>query len=130
MIHSATLIVIAQWCWELLAPYLTKNLQRRGIERPSGKQLLEELARVWPELTATIGVQEPWQGTIRFKWLARLPSSEMAEFLEDPAGWIGGRWGGGKFKVNLHHGLHFVNTRNFRPEGDPLWKSAPELPED
>ena len=85
---------------------------------------------MWPELTATIGVQEPWQGTIRFKWLVKLGSSEMGEFLEDPAGWIAARYGGGKFKMNLHHGMHFVNTKNFRPDGDPIWKNAPELVED
>jgi hypothetical protein len=84
---------------------------------------------VWPELTATIGVQEPWQGTIRFKWLARLPSATMADFLDDPAGWISRRYGGGKFKVNLHHGLHFVSTKNFRPDGPPRWVDVPELPE-
>jgi hypothetical protein len=122
--------VIAPWCWDLIAPYLTKRLQTRGIERPSRRDLLGEFARVWPEFTATIGVQEPWQGTIRFKWLARLPSSSMGEFLADPGGWIGARYGGGKFKMNLHHGLHFVNTRNFRPDGAPLWGDAPELAEE
>jgi hypothetical protein len=30
----------------------------------------------------------------------------------------------------LHHGLHFVNTKNFRPEGEPRWRDAPELVED
>ncbi len=122
--------MIAQWCWELVAPYVTKSLRNRGIERPTRKQQLEELARVWPHFTATIGVQEPWQGTIRFKWLVRLASSEMDEFLADPAKWIGARYGGGKFKMNLHHGMHFVNTKNFRPDGDPLWKDAPALAED
>src|SRR4029453_10691804 len=68
-----------------------------------------------------------WAGTIRFKWLVRLPSSEMESFLEDPTRWIGGRYGGGKFKMNLHHGLHFVNTRNFKPEGEPQWKESPAL---
>jgi hypothetical protein len=29
--------------------------------------------------------------------------------------------------MNLHHGLHFVNTRNFKPEGEPQWKDAPAL---
>ena len=32
---------------------------------------------MWPEFTATLGVQEPFAGTIRFKWLVRLSSSEM-----------------------------------------------------
>ena len=39
-------------------------------------------------------------------------------------GWIGERYGGGKFKVNLHHGLHFVNTKNFKPAGEPRWSRA------
>jgi hypothetical protein len=29
--------------------------------------------------------------------------------------------------VNLHHGLHFVNTKNFKPDGEPRWKEVPEL---
>ncbi|HSF07544.1 MAG TPA: hypothetical protein VLG10_17325 [Methylomirabilota bacterium] len=119
--------MIAGWCWELIEPYLRRNLLNGGLERPTRAQLLQEFARVWPAFTATIGVQEPFAGTIRFKWLARLASAEMAPFLDDPAGWIGSHYGGGKFKVNLHHGMHFVSTRNFKPEGEPRWRDAPEL---
>ena len=119
--------MIAGWCWDLVEPYLRRNLLNRGVDRPSRKQVLEEFARVWPAFTVTIGVQEPWAGTIRFKWLIRLESEAMTPFLEDPEGWIGERFGGGKFKMNLHHGMHFVNTKNFKPEGEPRWKDAPEL---
>jgi hypothetical protein len=119
--------VIAGWCWDLVEPYLRRNLLNRGVDRPSRKQVLEEFARVWPDFTATIGVQEPWAGTIRFKWLVRLDSEAMTPFLENPEGWIAERFGGGKFKMNLHYGMHFVNTRNFKPEGEPRWKDAPEL---
>ena len=119
--------MIAGWCWELIEPYLKRNLLNRGVERPTRRDLLTEFARVWPGFTATIGVQEPFAGTIRFKWLARIPSSELQPLLEDPEGWIAGRWGGGKFKLNLHHGMHFVSTKNFKPSGDPRWKDAPEL---
>jgi hypothetical protein len=122
--------MIAQWAWELIEPYLVKSLANRGVERPTKRQLLVEFARVWPEFTATIMVQEPWMGTIRFKRLARLSVAEMDEFLEDPERLIGDRFGGGKFKVNFHHRLHFVNTKNFKPEGPPLWKDLPELPEE
>ena len=82
---------------------------------------------MWSEFTATIGVQAPHAGTIRFKWLARLPAGDMDPFLADPDGWIQSRFGGGKFKMNLHHGLHFVNTKNFKPSGAPRWEDAPEL---
>jgi len=122
--------VIAPWCWELLEPYLRRNLVNHGVAHPTRRQLLEEFARVWPELTATIGVQEPFAGTIRFKWLVRLGADDMGPFLDDPHAYLCDRYGGGKFKVNLHHGLHFVNTKNFKPEGPPQWQSAPELVED
>jgi hypothetical protein len=119
--------VIAGWCWDLVEPYLRRNLLNRGVERPARKQILEEFARVWPEFTATIGVQEPWAGTIRFKWLVRLGADAMTPFLDDPAGWLAARYGGGKFKMNLHHGHHFVNTKNFKPDGAPKWPDAPAL---
>jgi len=119
--------VIAPWCWELIEPYLRRNLLNHGVERPTRRQLLEEFTRVWPGFTATIGVQEPFAGTIRFKWLVRLTSDEMDPFLEDPMGYLHGRYGGGKFKMNLHHGMHFVNTKNFKPEGEPRWRDVPEL---
>ena len=51
----------------------------------------------------------------------------MTAFVDDPDGWIVGRFGGGKFKVNIHHGLHFVNTKNFKPAGEPRWAAVPAL---
>ena len=119
--------MISPWCWALIEPYLRSTLLARGLEHPTRRQLLEEFARVWPELTATIGVQEPFAGTIRFKWLVRMPSDEMEPFLADPPRWIGARYGGGKYKMNLHHGLHWVNTKNFRPPGEARWQEAPAL---
>lgn len=111
----------------LIEPYLRRQLLNRGVERPSRRQLLEEFAAVWPQFTTTIGVQAPHAGTIRFKWLCRLSADSVPPFLADPEGWISAHFGGGKFKVNLHHGLHFVNTKNFRPAGEPRWQDAPEL---
>ena len=119
--------MIAGWCWDLVEPYLRRNLLNHGLDHPTRKQVLEEFLRVWPEVTATIGVQEPYAGTIRFKWLARIPAAEMTPFLDDPEGWIGERFGGGKYKMNLHHGLHWVNTKNFRPEGEPRWRDVPAI---
>ena len=122
--------MIPQWAWELIEPYLRKNLSNRGVDRPTSKQIFEEFAKHWPAMVATLLVQEPYMGTVRFKRLARLSFEEMAPFLEDPERYIYDRFGGGKFKMNLHHGMHFINTKNFKPEGPPLWKDLPELPEE
>ena len=54
----------------------------------------------------------------------------MRPFLDAPEAFIRERFGGGKFKVNLHHGMNFVNTKNFKPQGPPRWEAVPELPED
>ena len=33
-------------------------------------------------------------------------------------------------KLNIHHGVRFVNTKNFKPEGPAHWQAVPELVED
>lgn len=116
--------------WALLEDYVDRRLEARGCPSPTARETLEELARLWPDLSCTLLVQAPWMGTVRFKRLARLRGDEMRPLLEDPEGYIRARFGGGKFKVNLHHGLSFVSTRNFKPEGPPLWAAAPELAEE
>src|SRR5262245_62391004 len=83
--------VIASWCWNLIEPYLKRNLINRGIAHPSRREILEEFARVWPDFTSPIGVQEPWAGTIRFEGLARSPASERTPLLAAPTGKSCGR---------------------------------------
>jgi len=122
--------VLPAWAWVLLEDYVERSLAARGVMAPTPRGTLEELARLWPDLTCTILVQEPWMGTIRFKRLLRLHGDEMRPFLESPEAFIRERFGGGKFKVNVHHRMHFVNTKNFKLEGPPRWQAAPELEED
>jgi hypothetical protein len=120
---------VPAWAWGLLEPYVDRCLEARGNANPTPQEILTELARLWPDLSCTLLVQEPWMGTIRFKRLLKLGGDEMRPFLEAPEAFLRERFGGGKFKLNLHHGMHFVSTKNFKPEGPPLWKAVPELPE-
>src|SRR3989442_9038745 len=109
---------MAPGLWELIEPYLKRNLINRGVERPSRRQTLEEFARVWPGFTATLGVQEPFAGTIRFKWLVRLAATEMAPFLEDPAGGIPARYGRGEVQPDPPPRERLVDTQNFKTQGE------------
>lgn len=118
--------LLPAWAWVLLEPYVDRCLETRGVAHPRPHEILEEVARLWPDLSCTIMVQEPWQGTIRFKRLLRLTGHAMRPFLEAPEAFIAERFGGGKFKVNFHHGLHFVSTKNFKPSGPPRWQTVPE----
>jgi hypothetical protein len=122
--------LIPAWAWVLLEPYVDKRLEERGTAAPTPPEVLNEVARLWPDLSCTLMVQEPWQGTIRFKRLLRLQADAMRPFLVGPEAFLRERFGGGKFKVNFHHGMHFVSTKNFKPAGEPLWMQVPELPED
>lgn len=121
---------IPAWAWVLIEDYVDRSLEGRGTTSPTARETLGEVARLWPDLSCTILVQEPWQGTVRFKRLLRLRGDEMRPFLEAPEAFIRERFGGGKFKLNIHHGMHFVNTKNFKPEGPPHWQAVPELVED
>jgi hypothetical protein len=122
--------LIPAWAWVLIENYVDRSLEDRGTTNPTAQETLTEVARLWPDLTCTILVQEPWQGTVRFKRLLRLRAEEMRPFLESPEGFIRERFGGGKFKLNIHHGMHFVNTKNFKPEGPVRWQALPELVEE
>jgi hypothetical protein len=122
--------LVPAWIWVLIEDYVDRALAARGRSEPTAQDTLEELARLWPELACTILVQEPWQGTVRFKRLLRLRGEAMRPFLEAPEAFIRERFGGGKFKVNIHQGMHFVSTKNFKPAGPPLWTAVPELVED
>jgi hypothetical protein len=121
---------IPAWAWVLIEDYVDRSLETRGASSPTARETLGEVARLWPDLSCTILVQEPWQGTVRFKRLLRLRGDEMRPFLDAPETFIRDRFGGGKFKLNIHHGMHFVNTKNFKPEGPPRWQAVPELVEE
>ena len=122
--------LIPAWAWVLIEDYVDRSLEDHGTTNPTAQETLTQVARLWPDLTCTILVQEPWQGTVRFKRLLRLRGDEMRPFLESPEGFIRERFGGGKFKLNIHHGMHFVNTKNFKPEGPARWQALPELVEE
>jgi hypothetical protein len=121
--------LLPAWAWVLLEPYVDRRLEARRLADPTPQEILQEVAALWPELSCTLLVQEPWQGTIRFKRLLRLRGDDMRPFLAAPEAFLLERFGGGKFKMNFHHGLNFVSTRNFKPAGPPRWADAPELPE-
>ncbi len=115
------------WVWILYEKYIRKELERSGIDKPSDDRLESEFVRALSDTYVTILVQEPWRGSVRFKRLQRLDASSMFPILNEPMNYLVKHFGGGKFKLNFHHGYHFVATQNFKPEGEPLWVDLPEL---
>lgn len=116
-----------EWVWELYGKYVAKDLARRGITEPADHELEKTFHRILADSTVTVLVQEPWQNSVRFKGLARYSGTEMLPLLENPEAYLVEHFGGGKFKLNFHEGWNFIATRNFKPEGEPLWEAMPEI---
>ena len=115
-----------EWVWVLFKDYVYKQFTREGKE-PSDEELQHEFMRLLGTSTVTVLVQEPWQGSVRFKALARYPWDEMTPLLHDPMSYLLETFGGGKFKLNFHEGWNFVATQNFKPQGEPKWHNMPDL---
>ncbi len=100
---------------------------RRGISEPTDEEAEAMFIEVLRDSTITILVQEPWQGSVRFKCLAKYDAADIFELFNGPFEFLSSSFGGGKFKINFHHGWNFVATKNFKPAGDPLWMGLPSL---
>lgn len=116
-----------EWVFGLFLPYFEKAHKRQSEPTPQGALLELAFFEFLSRATARLMVQEPWSGTIRFKLLAVYRGPEAYEFLRGAEKVIPDKFGSGKFKVNIYDGLHFVGTRNFKPQGLPeLWRQLPE----
>ena len=51
----------------------------------------------------------------------------MGPLIEAPLEYLRANFGGGKFKINFYHGMQFIATINFKPEGPEIWRELPEL---
>ena len=110
-----------EWLWELYKEYVTKELERSGRDSPTEEEIQKTFLRILSESTISVLVQEPWQNTVRFKGLAKCKANKMMDLVRDPMRYLQEKFGGGKFKLNFHHGWNFVATKNFKPKGEPKW---------
>lgn len=115
------------WVFELYREHLEKECRTSG-EPVTDDNLNKAFQENLCHGSLKILVQEPWMGTIRFKALAghSLASPEAELLYANPLDYLLARYGGGKFKVNFYRGMHFVATKNFKPQGEPRWTELPE----
>lgn len=113
------------WLWPIYEEHIGRAL--RGHEGVPDADVQECFLRTLSESTATLYVMEPVGDTIAFRGLGRWPLAAVPALLADPNAFIADQFGGGKFKVNFHHGLSFVGTHNFRAYGDELWRDMDQL---
>ncbi|MEM7248660.1 MAG: hypothetical protein AAF533_25235 [Acidobacteriota bacterium] len=111
------------WLWPLYSEYVRRNEGEDTTDDRLQAAFLKTLGGSF----ATLYVMEPIGTTIRFKGLGRWALPSVPELLTDPNAFIAATWGGGKFKINFHHGLSFVGTHNFRTHGEELWREMEEI---
>ena len=114
------------WIWTIYEGHVARHLVP-AASREDDASLRHAFLQALSESTATLYVMEPVSGTVRFKGLGRWTLGDVPDLVADPNAFIASRFGGGKFKVNFHHGQSFVGTHNFRTWGDETWRQAEEL---
>lgn len=115
------------WVWEIYEDHIMRRLGRDGGAEPTDERVRELFLEVLSDSTVTVLVQEPWRGSVRFKCLDRRRVADWLELIRQPEAVLKERWGGGKYKLNFHQGWQFIATRNFKPDGEPLWQDVPEF---
>ncbi len=116
-----------EWVQKLYEPYVRRTFKWEQREELGPTELQQRFEQIFAESSITVLVQEPWHGTVRFKGLEQCYADESGELVADPMGYLLGHYGGGKFKLNFHHGWNFVTTINFKPEGEPKWEELPGI---
>lgn len=116
-----------EWLWEIYQEYIDKKFEVSGRTNRSNDEVQNLFLQVISESTVTVLVQEPWHNSIQFKGLARYNVKDNMELINQPMDYLLSTFGGGKFKLNFHHGWNFVGTRNFKPEGEPKWENLPGI---
>ena len=116
-----------EWIVKLYTPYIQRMFKWEKCLEVTPEAFRQRFEQVFSESVMTILVQEPWSGTVRFKGLARHYADEIGDLIGDPEAYLLAHYGGGKFKLNFHHGWNFVATINFKPPGAPKWQELPGI---
>ena len=114
------------WLWPIYEEHVSRTCERNN-QGDNQAALQHTFLRALGNSTATLFVMEPVGDTIRFMGLGRWQLAKVPELLTDPNAFIADRFGGGKYKINFHDGLHFVGTHNFRTWGEERWRSMEEV---
>ncbi len=123
-----TIIKKMEWVFNTFSEYLENDFKKRiGKLDPTVADLWQAFQVLFPATSAQLLVQEPVGNTVRFKPLAFYHADEMGPLIEAPLEYLRKNFGGGKFKINFYHGMQFIATINFKPEGPEIWRELPEL---
>ena len=109
---------------------LVWNLYREHIRSFShaaikGEPPLEEMkanfTSMLPEMSVKVLGQEKVGMIVKFHHLDTYPAAALMEVIAIQD-FLQGKYGGGKFKLNLYHRTNFMSTKNYETQGPFIWK--------
>ena len=107
--------------WELYREHIKKFSHAKVRGEPSDAEMKEAFQKLLPEASVTVLAQEKVGMVVQFHHVVTFPGPEVMG-VSDIKSFLSERYGGGKFKLNLYRGIHFLSTKNFETSGLPLWK--------
>jgi hypothetical protein len=116
-----------EWVQNLYEPYVRRTFKWENRRDCTPGEHQQRFEQIFSETIVTVLVQEPWHGTVRFKGLANYYADEISTLITDPMAYLTANFGGGKFKLNFHHGWNFVATINFKTQGESKWENMPGI---
>lgn len=115
--------------WELYKEHVKKFSHAAVKGMPTEDEMKEALASIVEHSTVKVLSQEKVGMVVTFHWLDTYPAVDVCD-VSDVKGFLTQRFGGGKFKLNLYHGINFLSTKNWETDGPPLWKTMIRTPEE
>jgi len=115
--------------WELYKEHVKKFSHAAVKGMPTENEMKEALASIVEDSTVKVLAQERVGMVVTFHWLDTYRALDVCD-ITDVKGFLAERFGGGKFKLNLYHGINFLSTKNWETEGPPLWKDKIRPPEE
>ena len=109
--------------WDLYKEHIKKFSHAMVKGMPTEDEMKATVLQILPEATVKILKMEKLGMVLQFHHMATYPAQEVATVpISGVKTFLVQRFGGGKFKINLYHGINFLSTKNFETDGPHLWK--------
>ena len=105
--------------------YLKRRAKHKHGLDYTRQHMEDDLQRILPHTNLKFYAIVPSGMGMIFPLIGKFLTKDLIE-IEDPVPWIGEKFGGGKYKVNIYHEGTFAGTENYKAHGDQKWKEIPD----
>jgi hypothetical protein len=118
---------ITLWVKKAFRDYYKPKLKRELQRDPTPEEMDRRFDEIYRQIRMTLLVGVFEGVGLYFYEIARFTREEFDTFRDRVEDYLGGRFGGGNYKLNFYEGESFIVTVNYKVAGDPRWQHL--LPE-